>query len=450
MKKCPKLRIEVDAAVRLLREQVNLRPISEIRFHGLPGPLNSLQSIGMTSRSHRPARTIRLTEYAPALLPQTMLPPAQGERWWRMFDQNGRFLTITFPSPKTDDQWQLVSNGWVGVIRPDMETQLLLEPRIPIHNLFHMWRLAYGLDVAAFHDGLGETATIADFFATAALLLAQRTLRRIRSGLVRQYETRREQLPFVRGRLLIAPQPDPRRLLCEFHAATTDYPDNQILAYTLNHVARHLPLDGPAQAVIRQAYHAINGFATAVPFPPSACSNRLYTRLNHDYQLLHALCRFLLTGMTPIPAVGQTAVPAFLMHLPRLFEQYVAAWLQQQLPAPWQLRIQERVPLGPQSDLQLAIDMVVYDEAGRPFLVLDTKYKSTPKPEAADIQQIVTYAEAKQCPQAILVYPQPLAAPLDLQVGKIRVRTLHFALDAPAAAAGAAFLQRLLPATTPS
>jgi hypothetical protein len=62
--------------------------------------------------------------------------------------------------------------------------------------------------------------------------------------------------------------------------------------------------------------------------------------------------------------------------------------------------------------------------------VVDTKYKVPDSPSTADVSQVVAYAEAKGCQEAVLVYPIPLKKPLrDTRIGKIRVRTLAFRLD---------------------
>ncbi len=42
--------------------------------------------------------------------------------------------------------------------------------------------------------------------------------------------------------------------------------------------------------------------------------------------------------------------------------------------------------------------------------------------------QVVTYAEALGCPEAILVYPIADAPPLDVHIGSVRVRSALFAL----------------------
>ena len=62
-------------------------------------------------------------------------------------------------------------------------------------------------------------------------------------------------------------------------------------------------------------------------------------------------------------------------------------------------------------------------------------------PETADIQQMISYAYTKGCPEAILIYPEPLSRPFDKTIRGIRVRSLTFSLDGNLDEAGRKFLQ---------
>jgi 5-methylcytosine-specific restriction enzyme subunit McrC len=55
----------------------------------------------------------------------------------------------------------------------------------------------------------------------------------------------------------------------------------------------------------------------------------------------------------------------------------------------------------------------------------------------------VAYAQSIGCRQAVLVYPQAPAQPLDARAGDVRVRSLSFPLDGVLQAGGAHFLKEL-------
>lgn len=76
--------------------------------------------------------------------------------------------------------------------------------------------------------------------------------------------------------------------------------------------------------------------------------------------------------------------------------------------------------------------------------MLDTKYKAPTAPASSDIAQVVAYAEATGCEEAILVYPMALVEPLDIRVGRIRIRSLTFSLAGDLEQAGYRFLEDVL------
>jgi 5-methylcytosine-specific restriction enzyme subunit McrC len=132
----------------------------------------------------------------------------------------------------------------------------------------------------------------------------------------------------------------------------------------------------------------------------------------------------------------------FLVDMDRLYELFIAEWLKAHPPHGFSLKIQERVDIG--DTLHFHIDLVLYEVAtGAARYVLDTKYKIPKKPSNDDFNQVVTYATAQQCQEAVLVYPAPLTKPLNVRIRDIRVRSLTFSLDGDLDQAGQAFLQDL-------
>ena len=67
------------------------------------------------------------------------------------------------------------------------------------------------------------------------------------------------------------------------------------------------------------------------------------------------------------------------------------------------------------------------------------------QPSADDIAQIVAYAEAKGCSNAILIYPSGGIQPMDEEVGGKRVRSLSFSVSDDLDSGGKSFLENLLP-----
>ncbi|WP_420631726.1 McrC family protein [Candidatus Leptofilum sp.] len=392
------------------------------------------------------SKTIHLTEYQTLSLPEHALPAWVGTQLWRMLDQAGKKLLVAFPSPKTDGEWQLTAQGWVGQIQIPHQLTLRIVPKVPMARIFHLWDAAYDLRLAELSDGVTAVSTISEFFSLLAHILAQRVIRRGRQGFQKAYLQKTDPLPYVRGKLL-PPQTSAThptaQLTCRYDAHTADIPDNQIVAYTLHQIARSGQCSPAAQTAVRQAYHLLQPLVTVRPFLPSDCQNRSYGRLNQDYATLHALCRFFLEHTGPHLATGEHLLMPFLLNMAQLYERSIANWLQANLPRPYHIKAQENTTIGPNDELRFQIDLMLYDKNGRPLAVLDTKYKTPDKPSQADISQVITYAKAKGCHHALLIYPQPLPQPLHVSVGDLQLHTLSFSLDEPLDVAGRRFLQQL-------
>jgi 5-methylcytosine-specific restriction enzyme subunit McrC len=310
--------------------------------------------------------------------------------------------------------------------------------------------LEYAYDLKGFEilQGLVQCDTLDDFYQNLAKIVASRVIARARRGLYRSYISENEDLPYLRGRINIGDMmraPWKVGLSCNFEDHTADIDDNQLIAWTLNRIARSRLCTERVLPTVRKAYRSLVGVARVLPFTSESCVNRKYDRLNEDYRLLHSLCRFFLENTGPSHEVGNHSMLPFLVDMASLFELFVAKWLQAHPIEGLQTRSQERMLIGENEDLEFRIDLLVTNSAsGSALAVVDTKYKVPDSPSTDDVSQVVAYAEAKSCQDAVLVYPIPLRRPLDTRIGKIRVRTLAFRLDGDLDTNGFSFVRDLL------
>ncbi len=394
--------------------------------------------------SVRNQELIELTEYFPNRFPRSAISDDVGESIFRQYKNQ---IAIEFPTPKTDWQWQLTSLGWVGYIPVTPEIGLYLSPKVPLKNLFGMLEYAYRLKSIKFMDGLASCNSLNEFYEQIAKLLAKRVLGRGRKGFYRSYYAKNERLPYVCGRLNVQKairQPWDFNLECNYEEFTSDIEDNQILAWTLHKILLTSICTENSLPIIRLAYRTVQGFASLKPFGPNACIKRLYNRLNQDYLGMHAICRFFLENSGPRHEIGDHTMIPFLVDMDRLFELFVAEWLRIHLPPGYSIKSQEAISLDKKGTIVFRIDLVLYDEKnGASLCVLDTKYKAPDSPSNSDIYQAVSYAVAKKCSIAVLIYPTSIATPFNDSVGDIRVRTMTFALDRDIDQAGNEFIQEL-------
>ena len=389
-------------------------------------------------------KTIELIEYKPIVLSKEELPDEIGEFLWKKYGKN---VNVEFPSPKTNNSWQLTSQGFVGYIPLTEKFHFSLQPKVSLYNLFRMWEYAYKLESYEVLPGLMKAESLIEFYEHLANILAKQVLDRSRKGFYRSYLNKTEQLACIRGRLDLRKalqRPWDANLICYYEEHTPDIEENQILAWTLYRIAHSGVCTGRVLPILRRAYHSLIGLTTLVPFDASACIGRLYNRLNEDYKKLHALCLFFLEQSGPSHKIGDHIFLPFLVDMAFLYERFVAEWLRLNMPKGLMLESKEHLKIGKGEIIEFEIDLVIYDEkTNAPLYVLDTKYKIPESIDHADFNQIVVYAEAKGCKEAILVYPSLVPKPLDERIGDIHVRNITFSLDGNLKAAGSAFLKEL-------
>lgn len=391
-------------------------------------------------------RVLELEEYTTLELDHSELAEPVAEAIWRQY---GKQIVVESPSFMTGNKWRLTPQGWVGYIVLTDDLHLRLKPKVPIGNLFGMLEYAYKLPIHL-ADGLVGCATLEEFYERLALILARRVLDRGRKGFYRAYVSESDRLPYVRGQLdtrQLITRPWEINLPCAFEEHTGDIADNQILAWTLQLIARSGLCTQRVLPTVRKAYRSIQAFVTPGQCVSDDCIGRLYNRLNEDYEPLHGLCRFFLEHSGPQLESGDRAMLPFLIDMNRLFELFVAEWLRTHLPRSHSVTTQEHVEITSAGGVEFVVDLVLYDAVkDRPVSVLDTKYKRPTTPSSDDIEQVVAYAVSKRCGDAALIYPVALEKPLDTCVGgQVNVKSQAFELDGDLDEAGTMLRSQLIP-----
>lgn len=386
---------------------------------------------------------IQLKEYISRSFPAEKIPLNLGVS---LYDAYRNQVLVEFPTHPTGNQWRLTNQGWVGYIPLSAELHIALEPKVSLSNLFEMLDYAYRLDIR-FLDDLFKCDSLHDFYDRLASILGRKIMDRGRKGFHRSYVAYQDSLPYLRERVNLnncIRAPWKVDLDCEFHEHTADIEDNQILAWTLYSIGRGGMSTSKTLGIIRNAYHELGGYVSLQPFQPNACINRLYHRLNEDYQPLHALCRFFLEQSGPSHQIGDRTMIPFLIDMNRLFELFVAEWLDHNLPEGWSIKVQERVYISTENRLYFQVDLVLIDnQTGAVKCVLDTKYKTPDTPSTEDIAQVIAYADTLGCEEAILIYPSKLTHPIDKKPGRIRVRSATFDLSGDLEISGQNLIQEL-------
>jgi 5-methylcytosine-specific restriction enzyme subunit McrC len=133
------------------------------------------------------------------------------------------------------------------------------------------------------------------------------------------------------------------------------------------------------------------------------------------------------------PAEGEEPFFSFLIDMNRLFERYIAQLLARDLPmVGLEVDLQPRLPLDQAGQVPIRPDIVIR-QAGRPILVVDTKYKrlAEGQVEQPDLFQVLAYCRALLIDQAMLIYPAAGATERTIRVrdGASVVEMVFFTLD---------------------
>ncbi|NML18683.1 McrC family protein [Azohydromonas caseinilytica] len=203
----------------------------------------------------------------------------------------------------------------------------------------------------------------------------------VKRGLRSDYVTREDNLPALRGKLLMAQQL--RHNLCRadrFFTAhdefSPDRPENRLLHAALRRVLA-LSATQSSQKLARELCFVFADIA------PSAQPARDFQRVRLDRGMGHyadalAWARLILEEASPLTGAGAHDAPSLLFPMEALFEAFVAKHLARQLAPRRHLKAQARsrhlVQHREQRWFRLQPDLLVR-EGGTDRIVLDTKWK---------------------------------------------------------------------------
>ncbi len=303
--------------------------------------------------------------------------------------------------------WELTAKQYVGVIVLD-DLRIHIEPKVNLQNLFYM--LTYAYDLADFRREAVTLAPGEDIFEFIVVIFLRQVEQLVRRGIYRAYITEEENQPYLRGRLLLADHLQRNALQMQrFYQRTSEFTadvlENRILRYTLGLLAR---LDYREPGLRQQIRRVASAFAEVSPvvIAPADCDRVVYTRLNAAYRPRVNLARLLIQHLSLEGGMGETQFAAYLLDMNKVFELFVARFLASHFADDPSVQVEIQPDIWLDTDLlEKGIPDIVLRQDGRPYLVLDTKYKTfRGKPEETDRNQMVTYCHTLSLPRGILIY----------------------------------------------
>lgn len=322
------------------------------------------------------------------------------------------------------------AKSWVGVLSFH-EFEVRIVPKLAGGNLGLVDLIMYTSGLSALKRQSGLRTLDFDrrgsLFDLLALLFAQSCEHILAEGLLYDYIPMEDDLPILRGRLLVDQQIRRRmgrvdRLECRFDDHSSNTIENQLLAVALLKCSR-LVSDRVVLNQIKRLFSVFNEACDASELDlTTARSDLFYNRLNSHYKEGHDLAWLILEGLglENLFASGKTRSFAFLLDMNRLFEVFIYKLVAQLLRGQdcdvhyqrhdgsiiWDF-------FRNRSYAQVIPDLLVTQDRPAPArLAIDAKYKlyDEHKVNSGDIYQVFLYAyaynlAAQQHPIALLLYP---------------------------------------------
>jgi 5-methylcytosine-specific restriction enzyme subunit McrC len=305
-------------------------------------------------------------------------------------------------------QYILNPKQYVGVVQLPSGRRLESRPKVPVSNLLYMLAIASDLPSPLLNEwaGFDRFDEILEFIVEHFVDVVDA---RIAAGLYRAYIDREENLPAVRGKIVV--EQNLRRnainrhlTYCRYGDLTWDIPENQIIRQTVHFLSlwgfnhklrlRLWQLDSQLQEI------------TPTVLPLRIFESFKYHRFNAEYEPIHNLCWLFLSGASLSELAGDVPFPTFLIDMNKLFEAFVTQILKKHLSPGIMVSAQSRRNLDERGKIRMRLDLA-FKIRGRLIGVGDCKYKvqSAEDAKVTDVYQVLAYATASNVSRSFLIYP---------------------------------------------
>ena len=362
---------------------------------------------------------------------------ARQRKYLKAFDD----AWCTRPGRSTVFDWrhnEVWTRNYVGVVQvPGLTLEIL--PKIDVrgdaaderalaqHNLLFM--LSYsGTIPFAERELAGLGLKKMPLLEALLRLFADRLLETLRRGVDHAYVSREENLPLVKGKILMSQHlrvnaAHQERFRVVFDDFMDDTPLNRILKATSR---RLIPMSNNAdtQRTLLEAIAIFDDVSDI--FPDDHHFDRVHLHRNNErFQPLLDFCRLVWQGQSPNPSAGDSRTFSLLFPMEQLFEQFIAHYIRRHAGIfgfeRSYVRIQSRnctrylLREEASSGLKFKLqpDLLIARGKGTPQLILDTKWKRLKSDDddskngvpQSDMYQMYAYAHRYGCADNVLLYP---------------------------------------------
>jgi 5-methylcytosine-specific restriction enzyme subunit McrC len=284
--------------------------------------------------------------------------------------------------------------------------QVNVAPRFPVYNVFYFLGL---LDELKLDPEKVEISANEDFLAVLFQSFIQSVNTATRKGLISGYVNRQDSLPVLKGRVDFSRQfkKHPGQYFpfeVSFDDFVEDIPENQILKKALQ---ISLKYGLQSRNLRNQAQNLLFNFKDTSDVQVVPAWNA--SRLNSHYWDALRIAELIISGNGFHENSGDVLISGFSIDMYKVFEDFVAKQLATRVNNSSDRLVTQKILTLDVGGLYKEKPDVIWYRDGRPFQVLDTKYK---KPEGEtqqrdslnDLRQVISYASLLGLKQAHLVY----------------------------------------------
>lgn len=323
---------------------------------------------------------------------------------------SGCGLTIS-RTPFRPGFYDIAPSSKVGAISlPRMD--VMIQPKIGIRRLLFL--ISYAAHRMNWRAGSPTVDDDIDVLDAIAMLFCRSALRATEQGLLRGYRRVDDELMTIRGRIRMGELVGRRLgrtppIDVSYDLYTADIAENRVLLAGAE-LLRHLPLR--SQQARDQASLVWRRLSTDVSLDVAAVDTPIaWTRLNRHYEPAVELGRLLLRNGSVAIAEGGIEVPAFVVNMNEVFEDFVVCALRDAV------RQRDRGLVLDQGAARRALTL---DEAAKVRLepdisvwrgpacvaIADVKYKrvNAAGVKHPDLYQLLSYLVSTDLPSGILIY----------------------------------------------
>jgi len=256
-----------------------------------------------------------------------------------------------------------------------------------VEKLVELIDYVYDLDLEIFPESEtefeGEKDRLSEIIISTFVKKCQKLLRQ---GMVKSYNMHEDNLPYIRGKLLIRQQilNDAHKVLqfvCEHDELEYDNLENQILLYCLKR-CYYITKNNERKKDIRRL---IQNFADLVKYKEITLNDFKkinYNQMNFHYRKVHELCKLIVNSIRITDFYEQKTrfVNSFFVDMNIVFQKFVyKIFHQYYFPISFAIREQQHYKswrTGDGNIIESIPDILVYDKKKQDIeIIIDTKYK---------------------------------------------------------------------------